>query len=190
MPRELSLIDQAAGILARNKQPYDLFDLFDEIAAKEGITDDEKATLIGKFYTDLTTSAKFVYVGDNKWALKQNEKVELWEKDGSFYKEYTVIDLPEEYKVDPYAPVRKPKPAVVHKVEVEVVKEEELVVEPEQKVVPVVEPVIEPVAQVANPAELEETEEDFDEEVFDEYDDFDEDKYNEYMDTYEDQYED
>jgi len=189
--KEISFMDAAVSILQKYKKPFDLYQLFDRIALDLNIEEDQKQNLVTKFYTDLTTSAKFVYVGDNKWNLKANEKIELWEKDGSFYKEYTVVELPDEYKQELYPPVKKQKPVAkpVVKVEepVEVVEiVQEVVVE--KPVIKVEEPVVIPAAVKPVVTEGEETDEY--EEVFEEYEDFDEEKYNEYMDTYEDQYED
>jgi len=189
--KEISFMDAAVSILQKDKKPFDLYQLFDRIALDLNIEEDQKQNLVTKFYTDLTTSAKFVYVGDNKWNLKANEKIELWEKDGSFYKEYTVVELPDEYKQELYPPVKKQKPVAkpVVKVEepVEVVEiVQEVVVE--KPVIKVEEPVVIPAAVKPVVTEGEETDEY--EEVFEEYEDFDEEKYNEYMDTYEDQYED
>jgi DNA-directed RNA polymerase subunit delta len=198
MSTERSLIEVAEHILLHHKKPMEIYDLFDQVVKDLDVTNDEKIEMVSKFYTDLTISAKFVYVGDNQWNLKANEKIELWEKDGSFYKEYNVVELPEEYKTEPYATKPKPKPA---KVEEPVVEEvvEEVIVEPvvedlvEEVVVaekvkkPIVEPVFEEPATTLE-FDDESDEEDFEEEVFDDYDDFDEDKYNEYMDTYEDKY--
>lgn len=193
----LSLVDIAELILKENKEPASVYDLYDKVCEEKQSTEEEKLENISQFYADITTSAKFVYVGDNTWDLKENQKIDLWEKDGSYYKEYNEIELPEEYKEKP-KPVAKPKVA-------------EVVVEPVQEVVvePVVEEVVEEVATqpvVEEPVEevvvekqkpLDESvvpvvEEEFVSEEFDEelFEDFDEEKYNEYMDTYEDQYED
>ena len=193
MKTQNSLIDAAVLLLETEKKPYDLYQLFDIVTKGYTFSEEEIADLVTKFYTDLTTSAKFVYTGDNQWDLKANQKIELWEKDGSFYKEYTKVDLPKEYKEEP-----KPKKAkavakpVVEKAPVPEVVEEVVVVE---VVEPVVEPVIVP--EEATPAvpaftDSDKTEvvENYEEEVFEEFEDFDEDKYNEYMDTYEDQYKD
>jgi DNA-directed RNA polymerase subunit delta len=192
MQKEISLIDAAVSVLEIEKKPFDLYQLFDVVTAEQKLSDEVKADILTKFYTDLTTSAKFVYVGDNKWDLKANQKIELWEKDGSFYKEYTVVVLPEDYKETPKA-VAKPAKKQAKKAPVVIEDVAEPVVEP------VVEEVIEEV--VAKPAakekdlfaETPETKdpavvETYEEEIFEEYEDFDEDKYNEYMDTYEDQY--
>ncbi|QMS84992.1 DNA-directed RNA polymerase subunit delta [Candidatus Xianfuyuplasma coldseepsis] len=196
MTKELSLMDAATMIMANEKKAFDVYDLFDRVAALLELSEDQQANLISKFYADLTTSAKFVYVGNNEWNLKSNEKIELWEKDGSFYKEYTVVELPEEYKVDPFAQTKKPKPkpapapkeepeVVVEEVVIDVVEvPEEVVVQEETK--PAIEPAVDP--QIA--IDSNEAEDDYEEEIFEDYDDFDEEKYNEYMDTYEDQYDD
>lgn len=216
MQNELSLIDAAVVVLQTEKKAFDLYQLFDIVSAQHGLDEDEKSELITKFYADLTTSAKFVYVGDNTWDLKANQKIELWEKDGSFYKEYTVVELPEEYKKEIKEAKAKTAAAKLKaKAEAEgvvVVKEAKAepavkiiteakakpVVEPvvEAAVEEVIQPVIEPVVEdvktekvtVKSDDPSKEAVETYEEEVFEEYEDFDEDKYNEYMDTYEDKY--
>jgi DNA-directed RNA polymerase subunit delta len=184
-----SLVDVAAVVLKESKEPLNIYDLFDKACEMKGVEEDLKPGMISQFYADMTISAKFVYTGENMWDIKENQKIELWEKDGSFYKEYTEVVVPEEYlKEEKVEPKVKVEP-VIEEVE------EEVVVEVKEEVV---EPVIEPVAKekkekkaTKEDATNEEYEEyvgeDFDDELFD---DFDEDKYNEYMDTYEDQYDD
>lgn len=190
----LSLVDIAATVLLEAKEPINLYDLFKEVIKRKEIKVDDSASLLTRFYADLTVSAKFVYTGENMWDLKSNQKIELWEKDGSFFKEYTKIDIPEEYlEPEKAKPEKAKKTKAKAKAKVKVV--EPVVVEE----VPVVEPVVVEEAPVveAKPEKVvtpeldpvkvyEETAADeFEEELFD---DFDEEKYNEYMDTYEDQY--
>lgn len=193
----LSLVDVAEIILTEAKEPINIYDIFDTVCTKKGIPAEAKPDLISQFYSDITVSAKFVYVGENTWDLKTNQKIELWEKDGSFYKEYTEVEVPEEYLEKPAKKAAKKaakKEAKVEAVELEVVES-----------APVVEEVVEPVVAEETPAvevkaavtpvegetKVVATEdgevEEFEEELFD---DFDEEKYNEYMDTYEDQYKD
>jgi DNA-directed RNA polymerase subunit delta len=186
----LSLVDIASIVLLETKEPMNLYDLFETVIKRKEIQVGDTTDLLTSFYADLTVSAKFVYTGENMWDLKSNQKIELWEKDGSFFKEYTEIDIPEEYLEED-----KPKPvkAKAKPVKATPVVEEETVVEVapvvEEEIVAKVAPVVEkPKASEVVDAvkEYEEaTSEEFDEELFD---DFDEEKYNEYMDTYEDQY--
>lgn len=185
MKTQNSLIDAAVAFLEVEKKPYDLYQLFDIITKDVEISEDDKGNIVTKFYTDLTTSAKFVYTGDNEWDLKANQKIELWEKDGSYYKEYTKVDLPEEYKETPRPKKPTPEPVIV----VTEQPKEEPVVEAVE-VVETVEPVVEEKPVPAFTESEDGVVTNYEEEVFEEYDEFDEDKYNEYMDTYEDQYED
>lgn len=199
--KELSLMDTAETILREKNEPLDIYELFDLVCKVQEVEDARKSDLVSHFYSDITISAKFVYVGDNQWDLKEKQKVELWEKDGSFYKEYTEFKMPERpveaapKKAKPVeVPVVEAKPIpVVEEEPIELdddffaeVSEEEPAEEPvkEPKKEVGEEPVVEPVAK-----DEPEYEEEY-EEVFDdlEEDDFDEEKYNEYMDTYEDRY--
>ena len=214
MYNELPLIEAAFKVLQDEKKPVDLYELFDKVSAGRKFSKDQKVEELSSFYNDLTISAKFVYTGTNTWNLKANEKIELWEKDGSFYKEYTVVTIPDEYKDKPRvinpkieaAPLAKPvkteekveavvkpkKAAAKPKKVAKAVKVEEVVEEVVEvvEVIEVVEEAViaEPAVEVPVAASGDDTDEVFEEEVFEEYEDFDEDKYNEYMDTYEDKY--
>jgi len=193
----LSLVDIATTVLLEAKEPMNLYDLFKEVIKRKEIKVDDTASLLTGFYADLTVSAKFVYTGENMWDLKSNQKIELWEKDGSFFKEYTKIDIPDEYLED-----EKPKAKTKAKPKAKA-KAKAKVVEPVVEEAPVAEVVVEPVVSEETPVAEVQTEEkvkpavdpvkayeeaaadEFEEELFE---DFDEEKYNEYMDTYEDQY--
>lgn len=192
-----SLIDIAEEVLLERKEHTNMYELFDIACEKRGIDAEMKNGLIAQFYTDMISSAKFVYLGNNEWDLKDNQEITLWEKDGSFYKEYNKVEVPEEFINEPVIattikPAKKEEPAVtaepvaaqpeVVETKVEAPKVEEVKVEKQETVEPEVPEVTEIIPEQA----LE-----FEEELFDDYDDdFDEDKYNEYMDTYEDQYDD
>jgi DNA-directed RNA polymerase subunit delta len=185
MGKRNSMIDAAVMVLQSEKKPYDLYQLFDLVTKEMNLTTDEQVDFLSNFYNDLTTSAKFVYVGDNQWDLKANQKIELWEKDGSFYKEYTKVDVPESEEETVKAKP-KAKPEVKEQPQKEVVEEPVIeVIEEEKPELSLEEPVVVPTIPSEDDTETYE-----EEEIFDDFDDFDEDKYNEYMDTYEDQYDD
>lgn len=213
--QEQSLIVSAIRVLKEKKEPIEFYTLFTLLCDEKSYSSKERAELITRFYSDITTSAKFVYTGDNHWDLKEHQKTELWEKDGSYFKEYTEIKASDYTDLNLVEPAPKPKKtrakkakkAKVKAVKVEEVKVEEIKVEEvkveEVKVeeVKVEEPVVTKEEAIEVPkapkkvgAEKVAGEEGFveyDEEVIEDFeDDFDEDKYNEYMDTYEDQYKD
>jgi len=170
-----SLIETASQVLMKEKKPLDIYVLFNTVCKAKDYSKDEKSTLLNQFYSDLITSAKFVYTGDNMWDIKENQKADLWEKDGFYFKEYTKVELEVEEKVVQKVVVPKPAKKVVEKEKVainieKIVKEAESINEKAKDDV----------------VELFETQEEvFEEEAAE----FDEEKYNEYMDTYEDKYE-
>ena len=200
--KEQSLIVSAIRVLKDKKEPVEFYTLFTLLCDEKGYSNNERAELITRFYSDITTSAKFVYTGDNNWDLKEHQKTELWEKDGSYFKEYTEIKSSDYTDLNLVEPAPKPKKTRAKKVKVAKAKVAKAKVE-EVKVeeVKAEEPVVTKakVEEVPNaPKEVaaakvagEEGFVEYDEEVVEEFeDDFDEDKYNEYMDTYEDQYKD
>lgn len=195
MKNENSLIDSAVQFLEAEKKPYDFYQLFDILSAQRSFSEKQKSTIITKFYTDLTSSAKFVYTGDNHWDVKANQKIELSEKDGYYFKEYTKVELPDDMKP---VKVKKAKKATKAKKSKKVIEPVIIIKEgkkPKEKVDAVVEPLIDGIDALTNKVISKGTESDavvenYEEEVFEEFSEFDEDKYNEYMDTYEDQYKD
>lgn len=189
-----SLLDLAEEILLEKKEHTNMYELFDIACKRRGIKENQKKELVAQFYTDMISSAKFVYLGDNEWDLKGNQEITLWEKDGSYYKEYNKVTVPGEIEEDPKAikaakakaakAARAAKAKAAKAAKAQAAEEAALLEEAVKKEVKVEEiPVI---VEIIPEQTLE-----FEEELFEEIDDdFDEEKYNEYMDTYEDQYED
>ncbi|PAT02590.1 DNA-directed RNA polymerase subunit delta [Candidatus Izimaplasma bacterium ZiA1] len=174
---EKSLITLAEELVFDQKKPINIYTLFNEVSNFKGYNDLEKKSKISQFYIDLITSAKFVYVGGNEWDLKANQKIELWEKDGSYYNEYTEVEFIDDEDMDTKTPIVEASKTPVIEVAEEPVKE----VVKEAIPIDIVEEDIK--ITESEPAAFDE------EELFDEFEaDFDEQKYNEYMDTYEDKY--
>ncbi len=185
-----SLIDIAEEVLFTKKAQANMYELFDIACEKKGIEETSKTDLIAQFYTDMISSAKFVYLGENEWDLKEHQEVSLWEKDGSYYKEYNKVDVPEIVEEKPVVVAPKPvveeKPVVDFEAEAPVDTDFEPAVDAYNEEVMEVETKEVEEEIPAIPAEEPEYVDVFEE--FEEDDDFDEEKYNEYMDTYEDQY--
>ncbi|MCF7926539.1 MAG: DNA-directed RNA polymerase subunit delta [Candidatus Izimaplasma sp.] len=188
MERKISLLDYAEQILRDKKEPMDIYDLFDKIIKTLDIDSSEE--LMTTFYTNLTTSAKFLYAGDNEWDLKENQKIELWDKDGSHYEEYNEVKVPKKGEPKAAKKVKKAKPKPIPKAEPKDKKEEPLLKPQEEVKQPTIvdeKEKVEPQVDVVSD-KYEDAEEEYEEEIFDDYDEFDEEKYNEYMDNYEDKY--
>ncbi len=205
---EQSRIDLAEAILEAQNEPIDLYDLYDEVAKR--CEEQPSAEKLNAFFAELTTSAKFVYMGDNSWDLKRRQKIELWEKDGSFFNEYREVEdaVMEERIAQQKARAAAHEKMLEDRERARVLAEQEeaaaekevvprVVQEPEPIDTPDIEAgeedVVETPDDTPEPIEDEKVqdkaEEDTTDEVDEEYDDFDEDEYNEYMDEFEDKYE-
>lgn len=173
--RDLSLVDLACLVLKKEKKPLNIYVLFNSVCADKTLKKEAKELVLTQFYSDLTTSAKFVYTGDNMWDLKEHQKADLSEKDGFYFKEYTKVEVEIEEKVKAKVVKAKPVKKAPKKVKVEI-NIDEIVKEAES---------INEKAKLDKSTVVETPEELFEEETTE----FDEEKYNEYMDTYEDKYE-
>ena len=149
---------------------------------------------------DLTTSGKFVYCGQDKWALKKNN-LDFWDKDGHAFTDYEEepeldveddldftefnledIELPsekeslEEEKIaeEEKETIETPLSEEMMEKENRILREEKVAEEEEKEYIE---------AEVS----MKTTDEDDDNEASDQYD---EDDYNEIMDDYEELYED
>lgn len=212
--QEMSLINLAEKVLHDIKEPLDLYQLFDKVLDMSNHNHQEEiGHVLNAFYTDLTSSAKFIYMGNNTWDLKRHQKNDLWDKDGSFYNEYAEVhdavldariaeqEVAEEAHL---AKIEARRLAEEARIEAEALQAdvdaeaEAAAAKPVVETVPVVTP--EPVTideddievDVTLTPEKDKADEDTADieplEEDDEYDDFDEEEYNEYMDSYEDEY--
>lgn len=81
--KNLPMVEIAELILMQKNEPMDIYELIDEIRKIKGIEDETDERVL-QLYMDITLSAKFVFVGDDKWALKDGY-LEFWDKDGFYF---------------------------------------------------------------------------------------------------------
>ncbi len=200
---EQSYINIAEGLLKKSKDPIDLYELFDQVIdlKNESIPAEKISDILLAFYADITSSAKFVYTGSNTWDLKSKQRIELWEKDGSFYNEYAEVSDP---AMDQRIALQLKKEAQheamleSRKAEAEakaLLDKQKAVAAPEgidQELDQILtqEETLEEITFEETPVEIIEEAPKTDAVEEDELDEdyFDEEKYNEYMDKYEDKY--
>ncbi len=79
---QMSLLEVAAEILRANEGKMKMEDLLNAVLAAKEIEDvnNEHKT---QLYLDITTSAKFVYMGEEEWDLKDRQPLKEYDKDGS-----------------------------------------------------------------------------------------------------------
>ncbi|MFW5894688.1 MAG: DNA-directed RNA polymerase subunit delta [Bacillota bacterium] len=194
--KEESLVNVAEDILSKSEEPIDLYELFEKVVEEKGLKE-TGTDMVNRFYSELVSSAKFVYTGDNTWDLKANQKIDLWDKDGSYYSEYKEVhdaDLDEKIRKEQEA--EKAHQAMLErrlKAEEEAEKAQEkadaeAVVPDDEVLVDEEEERIEAVEEGTLDEDLSDLGEE-DLEGLDE-EDLDEEEYEKYMDQYEDMYDD
>lgn len=110
---KMAMVELANLLLSDKNKDVPFKELFDEIAALREFTDNQKATYIAQFYTDLNIDGRFINRGSNSWALKR------W---------YPVDQVIKETKAEAKKKTKakkKPKPKPKKKPEVEAKEEAE-----------------------------------------------------------------
>ena len=101
MENQMSLIKIALEIMDEHKEPIDIYTLIEETLARKGVVDTD-GTYAAKLYTDITTSSKFVFMGENKWDLKSRQSLDQFDKDGSSFNSKDDYDNAEEEDDESY----------------------------------------------------------------------------------------
>lgn len=178
---QMSLLEVAIILMEQKRAPQAIRSLIKEVFEMKGIEDND-SSLAAQLYIDITTSSKFVYMGNEEWDLKSRQSLDEYDKDGSAFNAKGA-DLEEEV-VEP---------------ELDDLEDEDF--DDEDDVLPVYldEEDLEDDEEDEDDDDLEEDielEDDLDSLIDDdlveryiETDDFNEDKYNDLMDDYEDMYE-
>lgn len=170
---QMSLLEIAVQLMEQKRSPQNIRTLIKEVFEIKGIVD-EDGSLTAQLYIDITTSSKFVYMGEDEWDLKLRQSLDQYDKDGSAFntgieeEEEEIDDLDEDDLDEDY--------------------DEDDDDEDEED---------------TDDEYFDDEDEDYDEDDSDDEDeldddetlerytedDFDEDKYNDYMDDFEDMYE-
>ncbi len=70
MRKDKSMLDEAYDIVTENGKSIVFIDLVNKVAANLEMTDEEKLSRLGAFYTDLSLDGRFVALSDNTWDLR------------------------------------------------------------------------------------------------------------------------
>ncbi len=166
--QEMSMLDVATSILEKNQGKMKMSDLLREtIAAKE--LDSTDYDLQTQLYLDITTSARFVYMGEEEWDLKDRQPLAMFDKDGSEFN----VDVEDEFEKEEDDLTFEDDDSDDYDNDDEEDYDDEEVDEDDY--------------------DDDDLEHDENGEILERYhedDDFDEDKYNNYMDDFEDMYDD
>lgn len=80
---ELAMVDIVEALIKENNKPITIQEIFSKVAEIKGFELDDVDTLT-KLYMNIVESGKFVFMGEDKWDLKEGN-LDLWSDDGSAF---------------------------------------------------------------------------------------------------------
>jgi DNA-directed RNA polymerase subunit delta len=92
---QMSLLEIAVALMEQKRGQQNIRSLIKEVFEIKGI-DDEDGSITTQLYIDITTSSKFVYMGNDEWDLKSRQSLDQYDKDGSAFNTH----VEEEEEVD------------------------------------------------------------------------------------------
>lgn len=90
---QMSLLEVAVKLMEQKRTVQNIKELIKEVLEMKGVND-EDGELTAQLYIDITTSSKFVYMGNDEWDLKSRQSLDEYDKDGSAFnsKEDEIFD--------------------------------------------------------------------------------------------------
>ena len=98
---QMSLLEVAVQLMEEKNGSMEINELIAKVLEVKGL-EDLDGSLKTQLYVDITTSSKFVYMGENTWDLKIRQPLEQFDKDGSAFnnKEDEYIEDDEDIEED------------------------------------------------------------------------------------------
>lgn len=81
---QMSLLEVAISLMEQKRSVQNIYALIKEVLEMKGIVDEDNAHA-AQLYIDITTSSKFVYMGNDEWDLKSRQSLDEFDKDGSAF---------------------------------------------------------------------------------------------------------
>ncbi|MBE6136801.1 MAG: DNA-directed RNA polymerase subunit delta [Erysipelotrichaceae bacterium] len=81
---QMSLLEVAVKLMEQKRTVQNIKALIKEVLEMKGLSD-EDGELTTQLYIDITTSSKFVYMGNDEWDLKSRQSLDEYDKDGSAF---------------------------------------------------------------------------------------------------------
>ena len=89
--QQMSLLEVALKIMEEKGCVVNIYDLIKEVLEAKGL-DDPDNTYASTLYTDITTSSKFVFMGEDNWDLKSRQSLDEFDKDGASFNPKGALD--------------------------------------------------------------------------------------------------
>ena len=81
---QMSLLEVAVKLMEQTQGVKNIRALIKEVLELKGLSD-EDGSISTQLYIDITTSSKFVYMGNDEWDLKSRQSLDEFDKDGSAF---------------------------------------------------------------------------------------------------------
>lgn len=175
---QMSLLEIAVALMEQKRGQQNIRALIKEVFEIKGI-DDEDGSITTQLYIDITTSSKFVYMGNDEWDLKSRQSLDQYDKDGSAFNTH----VEEEEEID-----ELDEDDLEDDLEIEESDDEDDFEDDEDEDMYISEDDFDE-DDISDLDDEDDFDDDEDLERYTEDDDFDEDKYNDLMDDFEDMYE-
>jgi DNA-directed RNA polymerase subunit delta len=176
---QMSLLEIAVALMEQKRGQQNIRALIKEVFEIKGI-DDEDGSITTQLYIDITTSSKFVYMGNDEWDFKSRQSLDQYDKDGSAFN----TNVEEEEEID-----ELDEEDLEEDLEAEETDDEDDDFEDDEDEDMYISDDDFDEDDISDLDDEDDFDEDEDLERYTEDDDFDEDKYNDLMDDFEDMYE-
>ena len=84
---QMSLLEVAIKLMEQKRGVQNIKNLITEVLEMKGLND-EDGSLAVQLYIDITTSSKFVYMGNEEWDLKIRQSLDEYESEEGFILKY------------------------------------------------------------------------------------------------------
>lgn len=81
MKKDKSFLDAAFEVIEKNGADMPFKDIYDKVAEELEMSEEEKLSNLGTFYTNLTLDGRFVLLTDNSWDLRSRHTFEKYHID-------------------------------------------------------------------------------------------------------------
>lgn len=168
---QMSLLEVAVKLMEQKRGVQNIKSLIKEVLEMKGLTD-EDGEYTTQLYIDITTSSKFVYMGNDEWDLKSRQSLDEYDKDGSAFnsKDDEYVEAAEIAEIEEDDDDEESEEEDLDEEDLDDIEEDDD--DEEEDIIPI------SVLDELDPEEVEHYSEDG----------FNEDKYNDYMDEFEDMY--
>ncbi len=129
---QMSMLEVACMLMEKKRTKQSIKKIIKEVLEIKGI-DDEDGDIAAQLYVDITTSSRFVYMGNEEWDLKERQSLDEWDKDGSAFNEAEDEEEEDEVTADDYILSEEDEEDEIEEVEDDEIESQEIAEDDEEE---------------------------------------------------------